>query len=270
MRKVALEKELENEPDIDLTDEEDSKAKDPSPRKLSLSPTQFLQSRVTGPLNRSRAMRLEAMENPPFFASPVQVFEAKGNEASVDVPVETAACVIASGANSIQRDKQGHPQGSSSVSPPSPSFNLSPAERAQVLRRSLAADLIQAGSGRSLLIPPARHSQEPGTAISMSAPTVTRRNSLNSSLQVQDDHRTQEELRLQAQQDNRTVDELRDELHQFGEACRSTCSELLQAEAQSLQAAQPRIELARGQLSAANVRQGQAATLSKTMFSQPV
>ena len=93
------------------------------------------------------------MENPLVFASPVQVLEAKGKGASVDVPVEAVACVIASGANSIQRDKQGHPQGSSSVSPPSPSFNLPPAERAQVLRRSLAADLIQAGSGRSLLTP---------------------------------------------------------------------------------------------------------------------
>jgi hypothetical protein len=139
-----------------------------------------------------------------------------------------------------------------------------------VFRRSLAADLIQAGSGRSLLTPPARHSQEPGTAISMSAPTVTRRNNRNSSLQVQDDNRTVEELRLQAPQDNRTVDELRDELHQFGEACSATRSELLQSEAQSLQEAQPRIELARGQLSVANVGQGQAVTLSRTMFSQPV
>jgi hypothetical protein len=196
--------------------------------------------------------------------------EAKGRGATVDVPVEAVACVVASGANSIQRDKQGHPQESSSVSPPSPSFNLPPAERAQVLRRSLAVDLIQAGSGRSLLIPPARHSQEPGTAISMSAPAVTRRNNLNSSLQVQDDNRTVKELRLQAQQDNRTVDELRDELHQFGEECSATRFELLQSEAQSLQAAQPRIELARGQLGAANVGQGQAATLCRTIFSQPV
>jgi hypothetical protein len=157
MRKVALEKEMENESDIDLSDEEDSKAKDPSPRKLSLSPTQFLQSRATGPLNRNRAMRPEGMKNPSVFASPAQVQEAKESGASVDVPVEAVACVIASGANSVQQDKQGHTQGSSSVSPPSPSYNLPPAERAQVLRRSLAADLIQAGSGRSLLTPPARH-----------------------------------------------------------------------------------------------------------------
>ena len=116
-----------------------------------------------------------------------------------------------------------------------------------MLRRSLAADLIQAGSGRSLLTPPARHSQEPGTAISMSAPTVTRRNNLNSSLQVQADNRTVEELRLQAQLDNRTVDELRDELHRFGEACQATLEESLQSEAQA------RSDLARVQRATANV-----------------
>jgi hypothetical protein len=38
-RKEALEMELEDESDVDLTDEEGSKAKDPSPRKISLSPT---------------------------------------------------------------------------------------------------------------------------------------------------------------------------------------------------------------------------------------
>jgi hypothetical protein len=151
-RSELLEQELNNDPDLTLSDESVDK-EDAGSRKLSLSPTQFLQSRATGPLNRSGAMRQEAMENPPAFASPVQVLEAKGKGASVEVPVEAVACVIASGANSIQRDKQGHPQGSSSVSPSSPSFNLPPAERAQVLRRSLAADLIQAGSGRSLLTP---------------------------------------------------------------------------------------------------------------------
>jgi hypothetical protein len=85
----------------------------------------------------------------------------------------------------------------------------------------------------------------------MSSPTVTRRNNLNSPLQVQDG--------------NRTVDELRDERRQFGEAGGATRSELLQSEAQYLQAAQLRIELAKGQLRAANVGQGQAAT----KFSQP-
>ena len=38
-RKEALAKELEDESDVDLTDEEGSKAKDPNPRKISLSPT---------------------------------------------------------------------------------------------------------------------------------------------------------------------------------------------------------------------------------------
>ncbi len=165
-RSEDLQKELDEESDITLS-EDGSDKEDTAQWKLSLSPTQFLQSRATGPLNRSRAMRQEAMENPPVFASPVQVLVAKEKGVSVDVPVEAVACMIASGANSIQRDKQGHPQGSSSVSPPS--FNLPLAERAQVLRSSLAADLIQAGSGRSPLIPPARHSQEPGTAIPMSA-----------------------------------------------------------------------------------------------------
>jgi hypothetical protein len=99
----------------------------------------------------------------------------------------------------------------------------------------------------------------------MSAPTDTRRNNPNSSLQVQDDHRALEELRLQAQQYSLTADELRDKLHQSGEACRTARSELLQSEAQYLQAAQLRIELAKGQLRAANVEQGQAAT----KFSQP-
>jgi hypothetical protein len=112
------------------------------------------------------------MENPPALASPMQVLEAKGKETSVDVPVEAVASVIASGANSIQRNNQGCPQGSSSVSPPSPSFNLPPTERAQLRHRSLAAELIQAESGTSPLISPARHSQEPGTAISMSAPLL--------------------------------------------------------------------------------------------------
>ena len=88
-------------------------------------------------------MQQRAMERLSALTAPIQVLEAKGKEASVDVPVVAVASVIASGANSIQRDNQGLPQGSSSVSPPSPSFNLPPTERAQVLHRSLAAELIQ-------------------------------------------------------------------------------------------------------------------------------
>jgi hypothetical protein len=154
MRKVTFEKELENEPDIDLSDEEDSKAKDHSPRKLSLSPTQFLQSRATGPLRRSWAMGQEPIGNPLVFASPVQVSEANGREASV---VEAVACEVASGVITTQlQDTQGIPQGSPSVSFPSPSYNLPPAERTQAPRRSLTADQIQAGSGRSPLIPPSK------------------------------------------------------------------------------------------------------------------
>ncbi len=220
-RSELLELELENEPDLTLSDESVDE-EDAGSRKLSLSPTQFLQSRATGPLNRSRAIRLEAMENPPASASPVQVLEEKGKETSVDVPVEAVASVIASGANSIQRDNQG----SSSVSPPSPSFNLPPTERAQLLHRSLAAELIQAESGRSPLIPPARHSQEPGTAISMSAHIAARRNNLNSSSQVQVDQRTVEELRLQAQ----AVEQARvEQLRLFGEACVASVTEAREA-----------------------------------------
>jgi colicin import membrane protein len=102
----------------------------------------------------------------------------------------------------------------------------------------------------------------------MSAPTDTRRNNSNSSLQVQADHRALEEIRLQAQQDSRTVDELRARLRHSTEASRATRSELLQSEAQFQQAAQSRIEFSRGQLGAPNVEQGQAATLSMRKFSQ--
>jgi hypothetical protein len=198
----------------------------PNPRKLSLSPTQFLQSRTPGSLSRSREMRQAAMDSPLVFASPVQVLEAKGNGASDVAPVVAVACVIAPGANSVQRDDQGHLQESSSVSFPSPTFNMPTTEHAQALHRNLAAELIRAGSGSSPLLPSRnKFPQEPGTAISMSAPTPTRRNNRNSSLQVHDDNRTVEELLLQAPQDNRTVDELRDERHQFGEAGIATRSE---------------------------------------------
>jgi hypothetical protein len=64
-------------------------------------------------------------------------------------------------------------------------------------------------------------------------------------LQVQDCNRTVEELCLQAPQDNRTV-----------------------VEALAYQAAQPRIELARGQSSVANVGRGQAATPFRSAYTQ--
>jgi hypothetical protein len=146
------------------------------------------------------------MERPSALTAPMQVLEAKGKEASVDVPVEAVACEVVSGVNTIQLDNQGHPQGSSSVSLPSPTFNMPPTEHAQALHRNLAAKLIHAGSGRSPLLPSRiKYPQEPGTAVSMIAPTVARRNNLNSSLQAQGqaDHGTVDELHLQAQVDNR-------------------------------------------------------------------
>jgi hypothetical protein len=217
-RREDLAKELDNESDVTLSDESVDKENSGS-RNLSLSPaeTQFLASKAKGPLNRSSSKQHGTMESRSALATPVQVLEAKGKEASVDVPVEAVASVIVSGANSIQRGNQGRAQGSSSVSPPSPSFNLPPTERAQVLHSSLAAELIQAGSGTSPLIPPASHSQEPGTAISMSARIVDRRNNLNPSVQVPADHRTVDELRL------------RDELQRFGEACDATVRESREA-----------------------------------------
>jgi hypothetical protein len=194
------------------------------------------------PLSRNLAMRQETMENPLVFASPMQVLEAKGKGASVDVPIEAVASVIESGANSIQRDNQGCPQGSSSDSPPSPSFNLPPTERAQVLHRSLAAELILAGTGTSPLIPPARHSQEPGTAISMIAPSVARRNNFNPSVQVPEDRRAEDELRH------------RDGLQRFGEACGAAVRETREA----VEAIQ--VETARLRQAAGVVKQEQAAS----------
>jgi hypothetical protein len=227
MRKQALEKELEDEPDIALTPE----VRDPSPRKPSLSQTQYLQSRATVPLGRSRSSRQQAMENPSVCSSPIQVAKAKGSEACGNFPVESVACEVSPGGNMTQQDVQGHPQGSSSVSPPSPSFNLLPTERSQALHCSLAADLIQAGSRKPPPIPQDDDTQRPGTAVPMTPITANRRN--NSHLSLQDPV------------DNRTEGELREELRQFGEACSATRSELLQSETQSPQAAQPCIELAR-------------------------
>jgi hypothetical protein len=128
------------------------------------------------------AKQPEAIGNSLVFATPVQVLEAKGKGASLDVPNDevASASTVASGAISIQRDNQR----SSSFSLPSPLFNLPPTERAQVLHRSLAAELILAGTGTSPLIPPARHPQEPGTAITMIAHNAARRNNPNPSVQV--------------------------------------------------------------------------------------
>jgi hypothetical protein len=127
------------------------------------------------------------MERPSSaLSTPTQVLKAKGMEASVDVPVdvEAVACVVASGVNTIQLDYQGHPQGSSFTSPLPSSFNMPPTEHAQALHRNLAAELIHAGAGRSPLLPSRmRYLQEPGTAVSINAPIVARRNNLNSSLQ---------------------------------------------------------------------------------------
>jgi hypothetical protein len=104
-RKEALQKELDEESDISLSDD-DRQVTEPASRKTSLSPTQFLQSKATGPLNRSRAKGQEAIGNPLVFASPVQALEARGRGASLDVPNEEVATTVASGAVSIQRDDQ--------------------------------------------------------------------------------------------------------------------------------------------------------------------
>ncbi len=241
-RREGLAKELDEESDINLSDE-DLEVKDSGSRKLSLSPTQFLESKALGALRGSSAMQQRAMERLSALTAPIQVSEAKGKEAAVVVPVEAVACEVASGVNTTQLDNQGLPQGSPSVSFSSPTFNMPPTEHAQALHRNLAAELIHAGSGRSPLLPSRiRFPQEPGTAVSMTPLTVARRNNPNSSLQVQADIRTVEELRLQAQ-----VDELRDKLHRFGEACNATLAESLQSEAQA------RFELARVRCAAANV-----------------
>jgi hypothetical protein len=131
------------------------------------------------------------MEKPFALLTPTQVVKAKGIEAPVEVPVdvEAVACVVASGVNTIQLDNQGHPQRSSSVSLSSPTFNMPSSEHAQALHRNLAAELIHAGSGRSPLLPPKiRYPQDPGTAVSMIATVVARRNNLYlySSLQAQE------------------------------------------------------------------------------------
>jgi hypothetical protein len=120
-RKEALEKEVNEEPDISLSDD-DRQKNVPASRKTSLSPTQFLESKALGPLTGSIGMRQRAMERLSARTAPIQVSEAKGKEAAVDVPVEAVACEVASGVNTTQQDNQGIPQGSPSVSFPSPTF----------------------------------------------------------------------------------------------------------------------------------------------------
>jgi hypothetical protein len=117
----------------------------------SLSPTQLLESKATGPLRGSRAMQQRAMKRLSALNAPIQVIEAKAEEDSVDVPVEAVASVIVSGANSIQRDNQGLPQRSSSVSPSSPSFNLPPIYRACAIASPQSCS--RADSGRIWNIP---------------------------------------------------------------------------------------------------------------------
>ena len=149
-RKEALQKELDEESDISLSDD-DRQGTEPASRKTSLSPTQFLQSKAEGPLTGIGSMRWRAKESFSPRVAPIQVLEAKGTGASLDVPRDVEASTVASGASLIQRDDQG----SSSFSLPSPSFNLPPAERAPVLHRNLAAELILAGTGTPPLISPA-------------------------------------------------------------------------------------------------------------------
>ncbi len=181
-RKELLEKQLEDESEITLSD---GSEKVSGSRKLFLSPTQFLGSLTTGVLGGSKPRQQGSMERPSALSTPTGALRAKGKEAFIDVPVEAVACVVTSGVDTIQLGNQGHPQGSSSASPPLPSFNIMPpTEHAQALHRNLAAELIHAGAGRSSLLPQRiRFSQEPGTAVSMNDPFAIRRNNLNFSLQ---------------------------------------------------------------------------------------
>jgi hypothetical protein len=105
-RREALQKELDEVSDISLSDD-DRQGTEPASRKISLSPTQFLQSIAISPHNGSRAKGQEAIGNPLVFASPIQVLEAKGTGASLDVPSDEEASTVASGASLIQRDDQG-------------------------------------------------------------------------------------------------------------------------------------------------------------------
>jgi hypothetical protein len=149
--------------------------------------------------------------------------------------------VVESSVDTIQLGNQGHPLGSSSTSPPPPSFNMPPTEHAQTLHRNLAAELIQAGSGKSPLLPSRiRSLQELSTAVYMNNPLLTRKNNLNSSLQ---DGRTnassppaQGALISQARQDEHraAIAAREDQLQRFGEACEATVVVARETEALAL------------------------------------
>jgi hypothetical protein len=88
-RKVQLEKELEDESEVTLSDESDGK--DSASRKNSLSPVQFINSFVTGALKgRGSKPNLQGTAERPSAVSgstPTQALKAKGKEASIDAPV---------------------------------------------------------------------------------------------------------------------------------------------------------------------------------------
>jgi hypothetical protein len=116
--KELLEKELDDEFDISLSDDSSDK-EDPKSGNRSLSPSQFLEGfknqerRQPNTLELRRPQQHEAKERLPALSTPVQVLEAKGMEASGDGPIEVAACVVTTGVDTIQLGNPGHPQGSS-------------------------------------------------------------------------------------------------------------------------------------------------------------
>jgi hypothetical protein len=69
-RKEDLEKELAEESDITLSDDSSDK-EDSAQRKISLSPTQFLESKATRLLSGSRAMQQRAMEKLSALNAPI-------------------------------------------------------------------------------------------------------------------------------------------------------------------------------------------------------
>ena len=89
-RKEALQKELDEESDISLSDD-DRQGTEPASRKTSLSPTQFLRSRAEGPLTGIGSMRRRAKESLSPRLAPIQVLEAKGRGAPSDVPSDEEA-----------------------------------------------------------------------------------------------------------------------------------------------------------------------------------
>jgi hypothetical protein len=76
-RREALAKELdEEEADLTLSDDSSDK-KDSESRKLSLSPTKFLDSFATGALERSKPKQRGSMERPSALSTPTQALRAK-------------------------------------------------------------------------------------------------------------------------------------------------------------------------------------------------